>query len=90
MTSTADNLESRQRRIAAGNGQARADVFLHFRPQLKRMVRLRLDRRLQGRVDPSDVLQEAYLQIFRRASNRYLRALKRLREELTRLGGFLD
>jgi RNA polymerase sigma-70 factor (ECF subfamily) len=25
------------------------------------MVRLRLDRRLQGRVDPSDVLQEAYL-----------------------------
>jgi RNA polymerase sigma-70 factor (ECF subfamily) len=27
------------------------------------MVRLRLDRRLQGRVDPSDVLQEAYLDL---------------------------
>lgn len=26
------------------------------------MVKLRLDRRLQGRVDPSDVLQEAYLE----------------------------
>src|SRR5262249_36799912 len=26
-----------------------------------RMVRLRLDRRLQGRVDPADVVQEAYL-----------------------------
>jgi RNA polymerase sigma-70 factor (ECF subfamily) len=27
------------------------------------MVRLRLDRRLQGRIDPSDVLQEAYLDV---------------------------
>jgi RNA polymerase sigma-70 factor (ECF subfamily) len=27
------------------------------------MVRLRLDRRLQGRVDPSDVLQEAYIDL---------------------------
>ena len=27
------------------------------------MVRLRLDRRLQGRVDPSDVLQDAYLDL---------------------------
>ena len=31
------------------------------------MVRLRLDRRLQGRVDPSDVLQEAHLDVLRRA-----------------------
>jgi len=30
------------------------------------MVRLRLDRRLQGRLDPSDVLQEAYLDFARR------------------------
>src|SRR5262245_10945936 len=30
------------------------------------MVRLRLDRRLQGRVDPSDVLQDAYLDYARR------------------------
>jgi RNA polymerase sigma-70 factor (ECF subfamily) len=29
------------------------------------MVQLRLDRRLQGRVDPSDVLQEAYLEVAR-------------------------
>jgi RNA polymerase sigma-70 factor (ECF subfamily) len=27
------------------------------------MVRLRLDRRLQGRVDPADVVQEAYLAV---------------------------
>jgi len=31
------------------------------------MVRLRLDRRLQGRLDPSDALQEAYLDIAHRA-----------------------
>jgi RNA polymerase sigma-70 factor (ECF subfamily) len=30
------------------------------------MVRLRLDRRLQGRLDPTDVLQEAYLDVARR------------------------
>jgi RNA polymerase sigma-70 factor (ECF subfamily) len=30
------------------------------------MVRLRLDRRLQGRVDPSDVLQEAYIDLAQR------------------------
>ena len=31
------------------------------------MVQLRLDRRLQGRLDPSDVLQEALLDVIRRA-----------------------
>ena len=30
------------------------------------MIRLRLDRRLQGRVDPSDVLQEAYIDLARK------------------------
>ena len=39
------------------------------------MVALRLDRRLQGRVDPSDVIQEAYLQAARRLPE-YLRELK--------------
>ena len=31
------------------------------RERLRRMVQLRMDRRVAGRVDPSDVLQEAYL-----------------------------
>lgn len=44
-----------------------AQIFEHFRPRLRRMVKLRLDRRLQGRVDPSDVLQEAFMEIARRA-----------------------
>src|SRR5207248_7122752 len=32
------------------------------RERLRRMVALRLDRRLQGRIDASDVIQEAYLE----------------------------
>ena len=33
-----------------------------YRPRLRRMVALRLDARLHGRIDPSDVIQEAYLE----------------------------
>ena len=41
-------------------------AFSQHRERLKRMVRLRLDPRLQGRVDASDVLQDAYLEASRR------------------------
>jgi RNA polymerase sigma-70 factor (ECF subfamily) len=41
-------------------------LFAHYRDRLRRMVRLRLDRRLSGRLDPSDVLQDAYLEFARR------------------------
>ena len=33
--------------------------------RLHRLVQMRLDRRLHGRVNPSDVLQEAYLEVVR-------------------------
>lgn len=36
------------------------------------MIKLRLDRRLRGRIDPSDVIQEAYLEVSRRLAE-YLR-----------------
>jgi RNA polymerase sigma-70 factor, ECF subfamily len=51
------------RRAADGDGAALAELFGRYRKRLRQMVRLRLDRRLQGRVDPSDVLQDAYLDI---------------------------
>jgi RNA polymerase sigma-70 factor (ECF subfamily) len=35
------------------------------RSRLRRMVAFRLDQRLQGRVDPSDVLQDAYLEAWK-------------------------
>jgi RNA polymerase sigma-70 factor (ECF subfamily) len=53
-------------RLRAGDARAAAELFARYRDRLYRMVRLRLDRRLQGRVDPSDVLQEAYLDVARR------------------------
>jgi RNA polymerase sigma-70 factor (ECF subfamily) len=54
-------------RIAQGDESALAQVFQEHRPRLRQMVTLRLDRRLQGRLDPSDILQEAYLDVARRA-----------------------
>jgi len=48
-------------RAIAGDQLALADLFDRYRDRLKRMIRLRLDRRLSARVDPSDVLQDAYL-----------------------------
>jgi RNA polymerase sigma-70 factor (ECF subfamily) len=46
---------------AARNGDASALAALveRCRDRLERMVRLRMDRRLQGRVDPADVVQDA-------------------------------
>jgi len=44
------------------------DLFARHHDRLKRMVRLRLDRRLQGRVDPSDVLRQVSADVGRRAS----------------------
>jgi RNA polymerase sigma-70 factor (ECF subfamily) len=51
------------RRAAAGDAHAVNELFALYRDRLRWMVRLRLNRRLQGRVDPSDILQEAYLEI---------------------------
>lgn len=60
------------RRAADGDPTALAQAFSHHRPRLRRMIQLRLDRRLQGRIDPSDVLQEAYLEVARGLAD-YLR-----------------
>jgi RNA polymerase sigma-70 factor (ECF subfamily) len=51
---------------AAGDGPALAELFQRHRSRLEQMVRLRLDWRLQGRLDPADILQEAFLEFARR------------------------
>ncbi len=43
-----------------------ARQFENHRERLRQMVRLRMDHRLQGRVDASDILQEAFLECARR------------------------
>ena len=53
-------------RARAGDEEALAELFTRYRSRLRSMVGIRMDRRLRGRVDPSDVLQEAYLDVTRR------------------------
>jgi RNA polymerase sigma-70 factor, ECF subfamily len=55
----------RARESGAGGGEERAawgEFLTGHRDRLRRMVALRLDDRLRGRIDPSDVIQEAFLE----------------------------
>ena len=62
-----DDESVRQLSAAARRDRAAWNALLaQHRDKLRRMVALRLDRRLQGRVDPSDVIQDAYLEAVRR------------------------
>ena len=55
-------------RASGGEEDARGQLFACYRDRLRRMVLLRMDRRLQGRLDASDVLQETYLTFAKRLS----------------------
>jgi RNA polymerase sigma-70 factor (ECF subfamily) len=61
MSNPAGGSDDLQQRLLEGDPQALADLFSRHRERLWRMVNFRLDRRLAGRVDPEDILQEAYL-----------------------------
>jgi RNA polymerase sigma-70 factor, ECF subfamily len=50
-------------RLRAGDRQALGELFESHRQRLRRMVELRMDARLRTRLDASDVLQEAYLDL---------------------------
>ena len=56
-------------RARAGDSAAVSDIFALHRDRLRRMVEMRLDRRLQGRIDASDVIQEAHLEITTRLAD---------------------
>ena len=56
----------------AGDKAALNELFAQHRARLRRMVELRLDRRLQARIDASDVVQEAYVDAVTRLDE-YLR-----------------
>ena len=60
------------RRAGEGDATGLDGLLERYRPRLRRMIKLRLDRRLQGRVDASDVIQEAYLEVSRKLAE-YLR-----------------
>jgi RNA polymerase sigma-70 factor (ECF subfamily) len=50
----------------AGQRQAFEELFARYRPYLCQFVELRLDPKLRSRLDPSDVVQEAQIEAFRR------------------------
>ncbi|WP_406696264.1 sigma-70 family RNA polymerase sigma factor [Singulisphaera sp. Ch08] len=56
-------IEELLRRAGDGDEGAVTELFDRYRKRLRQMIRLRLDRRLQGRVDPSDVLQDAFIDL---------------------------
>lgn len=58
----ADTLD-RLRRAAAGERGCLEELFARYQPRLERLVRLRLDPRVQGRLDPADVVQDAYVEV---------------------------
>jgi RNA polymerase sigma-70 factor, ECF subfamily len=68
--SSTDRLEEQLvDRLAQGDEHALAELFSRHRNRLWRMVNFRLDRRLNGRVDADDVLQEAYLDAAQRVQH---------------------
>lgn len=59
-------------RAKSGDRKAHGVLFERHKPRLRRMIELRLDRRLRGRLDASDVIQESYLE-FARCLDHYLK-----------------
>jgi RNA polymerase sigma-70 factor (ECF subfamily) len=68
-SAVADTDDPRWARVMAGEESALAEVYSEHRERLWRMVHFRLDRRLQGRVDADDILQEAYLDAVKRIAH---------------------
>jgi RNA polymerase sigma-70 factor (ECF subfamily) len=60
---TQDSSETNRllRRAADGDGNSLGTLLTRHEGRLRRLVAFRLDPRLQGRVDPSDVIQEVHL-----------------------------
>lgn len=61
-------------RLRQGDQPALAVLYDRHRAKLRRMVAIRLDPRLAGRVAPSDVLQEAYIDALKRVPHYFQKA----------------
>lgn len=72
MSKNPDETRNLKERIRKGEESAFEELFKRHRVGLKRAIALRIDRRIAARVDASDVLQETYMEAFRRLPN-YLR-----------------
>ena len=66
MTEESDDFRRLMDAVLKGDGEALASLFSLYRDRLRRMVELRMDARLRGRVSASDILQEAYIGALKR------------------------
>jgi len=60
-----DSLPELIERAATADPAAVGELFRQHYDRLRRLIHLRLDHRLRGRLDPSDVLQETFLEYAR-------------------------
>ena len=63
MSEEAELIQELLAKAGQGDEDALNQLFTRYRTRLKKMVRLRMNRRLAGRIDDSDVLQDAFLEI---------------------------
>ena len=66
MTENSSSIKQLLQSSESDNCRELVELFETDRQRLTQMVRLRMDRRLQGRVDAADVLQESYLECAKR------------------------
>lgn len=55
--------------MRAGDTQALVAAFDQYRPRLAKTIYFRMDQRLAGRLDPDDILQEAYINAAQRCAH---------------------
>src|SRR3954468_21028859 len=63
VTDDSNQISDLVHRAAGGDEAALRALLVQHHDRLKRMVRLRMSRRLAARVDDSDVVQEAYIEV---------------------------
>ena len=66
MTNTMENAVQLLRLATCGNSAALGELLEQYSSQLTRIVKIRMDRRLQSRVDATDVIQEAFMEAINR------------------------
>ncbi len=72
MTNDSSEISKLLERLRCGDDKALGELLVRHRDRLRLMVNLRMDGRLRGRIDESDVLQETYAEVTARIRD-YLR-----------------
>lgn len=64
-----DDSEKFRERLINGDQEALAELFAQQRQRLSRIVHFRIDKRILGRVDPEDILQDAFVDASKRLAH---------------------